>query len=428
MQGRPATIDAELVSWLGRPIEEPPLAVLERSIAVTRGRGQRARLLARIAGTSDGRSGVARWRPDRRLALVAAAMALIVAVVGLAISGSSRDTTPRPSAIPNEPAVSVAPTNPPSEAPPSLDIPAGEAPMTLIPLDGLGLIVAAKDWGTATVLSDRVTVDDFEVTVGDRVRGAAISAAGGPERLIWASDLDGLVARIRAIPGLTLESVSSFLIDGEHARLLWETDRGAFAGDGRDRPLVVTTHAGRVFVARPKDVALQRSDAALAALQAFVGQWDFIDLKTTPGDGFTIRMPDSWSVSTKGSVTTVQQGGSSVFRVAFDVQWFSLGSAIELQRGYQLEAVTISGRDLAGLRTSIERALPGAADGRTSIRVDGSRGYRYVVQEASIVRPLAALAVIVRGDRILLITHTLGLDGPAQTDAFDRLLAGIRFD
>jgi len=434
------TMDRDLAAWLNAGLTEAaPEPVLSRSLAAARATRQRPRLVAVALGAPT------LPRPAAavpRLAWLVALLILVLATIAVAAgvirplpapviplpSASRGDPSPTPTqpSPPPRRSATPAPTAPPS----TMQIP--ELGFAAVPLDATRVERSASrvrfDASPERTGADGSIPDAIVVDVGPTDTGVVLELPDGAHPSVSGRRSADLDEALRSIPGWIPSGDSTTVtIGGEPATVV--TLRG---GIDDTVAVVGVVHEGRVFVISAIGTAadLPRLLTLRSALLEWLGRgFRFLDGGVADGGAFSVAYPPGWHRSSGvvggGSFQLARSGGpAGLPGLTFGVTWAGPDEPIAIDLGQGVDAVTVTGHDLASLDRSVRAAFPGAV--RTAVRIGGERGYRYGVGEESYVMPLSALAVTWHDGTAYVFTEHPILDAPPSRD-FATLLAGVRF-
>jgi hypothetical protein len=453
---RATELDRTISAWLTAPMDSaPPDGILARSMADIRTTPQRPGPLARALGTpASAGLGVGaglRARPGRVSFAVIVAIAALVALVAAGVVGGWLSRPDDRMVLPHEPSASpsvdraAAPSASPEGSPAASARPASRAPSAAV-LDLAGSLATYQDLGFRA----RPFLAGHTSRTADVVRfESAAGPLGGPLAVVTvsvastrvgvrldlgpgfgpfaATSLDGLVAAIRATDGLTVERAVAATLGGDAA------ERLVVAVPGTDRAtVVVAIHGDRIVLIQAHGDPLSAEDrdaADLLALLTFVPAFEFLGPEILSGGGVSITIPDGWYRTSRSGGGLLALGTGRGFpggaSATVSVDWASAGEAVTIDLGEQAGIAEVSGHDLASLRASVLTAFPGVSS--TKVTIGGEPGWRFGIAQASIVRPLANLAITWHDGTAYVFEEHLTLDGSA-TGQFGQILAAVTFD
>lgn len=146
--------------------------------------------------------------------------------------------------------------------------------------------------------------------------------------------------------------------------------------------------------------------------------------QTVASDYFIVTFPESWSAS--GGQTGVFLRKPVLFSPSVDIVWVPGGGVTRVSRGAEASTFDVPSGTLSELARVIERGSGAASSARHDVTVDGADAIWYETPQATIVGPLAAIAVVPRSRGTIVVTLHLGLDGKPDLGFFRDLLVGLR--
>ncbi len=422
---RNSRTDRDVLAWLDGGPEPARPEVLAAALGRTRSLGQRPAGLARLLGAPDGGAGSGSHRHRAMLALTGLLLTLaaVLVITGLfAVAGGP----PRPTftALSLVPSFSAAPaeSEPPAATPGPSGVLSPSPRMVDFTVDDLGFAASTApqpqpEWTDEWARLPGLRGETYTVFVGVADRGALVGSGRGTAVRIFAERPDDVVEQLRAIPGRSVEGVEETTVDGEPARLVWTK-----VGREPSYAMVATVHAARLYLIalKPAHPRAGSRENDIVVLRDYLRSFRFIDPVVHRRDGFVVTYPDSWPASLKGG--SLKLGGRGLFAPYLTVVSRPVGTPIPVARGDGVPTLLLEGTTLDQLRTS-SRLL----DAR-DVSVDGIPGFRFDTAQDAMLRPLVAMAVFVVNDRVVVATMHLGIEGPTNRRAFDRLLEGLLFE
>lgn len=149
------------------------------------------------------------------------------------------------------------------------------------------------------------------------------------------------------------------------------------------------------------------------------------------GPGFSFIYPAGWRPATGVAFGgtykfTNGAGGAFGFEYVFSVSQAAVGDPIKVPLGQDAGVASISGTTLDAIAASVEQEIQVSSPNRVAVTIGGEPGFRYSTPEASIVGPLASIAIAIHDGRTFVFMENLALDAPASGD-FETFLQGVTF-